>query len=113
MAEKRGYTFSIDSKSTKTNLSLQHKPVTRWWWLFKVQDLRFKITISVSTEKDCLDQDISTIGAFSPPDNLEYHRRPCIARPRPGLSRQSPYVRPPWDDPERRYIYTGDHGSSR
>ena len=44
-----------------------------------------------------------------PPDNLEYQRRPDSARPGPGLSRQSSYVRPPRDDPDRRY--TGDNGS--
>ena len=47
----------------------------------------------------------------SPPplDNLEYQRRSDSTRPGPGLSRQSSYVRPPRDDPERRYA--GDNGS--
>ena len=36
-------------------------------------------------------------------DNLEHHRRPESARPGPGLSRQPSYVRPPRDDPDRRY----------
>ena len=45
-----------------------------------------------------------------PLDNLDYQRRPDSARPGPGLSRQSSYVRPPRDDPERRFT-TGDNGS--
>ena len=43
-----------------------------------------------------------------PPDN-EYQRRPDSARPGPGLSRQSSYVRPPREDPDRRFSV--DNGS--
>jgi hypothetical protein len=54
----------------------------------------------------------SSLGRYNnyrgpPPDSLEY-RRPDSARPGPGLSRQSSYVRPR-DDPDRRF--TGDNGS--